>query len=235
MITKIGAAALQQKDNADERPGLGHLATGLGGLGLFGVSAVKAIPLLKNDHGKLTMQEADQLRRMMGADGRLKETGRPMPGMGPAYNPMDHTVHANRTGYAYAHELGHATSRISPRKHRKARITHALLTAGLNNLAPMLNIGTTAGSRVSDNETAQKVLGAVDTATQAATAVNLAEEAQASIRALRAIHKLKGRAAALQAARILGPAFGTYLGTAGVAHGLVPWLTDKTVDLAAGG
>ena len=195
---------------------------------------MKAIPLLKNDHGKLTMQEADQLRRMMGADGRLKETGRPMPGMGPAYNPMDHTVHANRTGYAYAHELGHATSRISPRKHRKARITHALLTAGLNNLAPMLNIGTTAGSRVSDNETAQKVLGAVDTATQAATAVNLAEEAQASIRALRAIHKLKGRAAALQAARILGPAFGTYLGTAGVAHGLVPWLTDKTVDLAAG-
>lgn len=35
MITKIGAAALQQKDNADERPGLGHLATGLGGLGLL--------------------------------------------------------------------------------------------------------------------------------------------------------------------------------------------------------
>ena len=32
MITKIGAAALQQKDNADERPGLGHLATGLGAL-----------------------------------------------------------------------------------------------------------------------------------------------------------------------------------------------------------
>lgn len=234
MITKIGAAALQQKDNADERPGLGHLATGLGGLGLLSVSSAKAIPLLQNDYGKFTRQEAAQLRRMMGADRKLKETGRPMPGMGPAYNPMDHTVHANRTGYAYAHELGHATSRISPRKHRKARITHALLTAGLNNLAPMLNIGTTAGSRVSDNETAQKVLGAVDTATQAATAVNLAEEAQASIRALRAIHKLKGRAAALQAARILGPAFGTYLGTAGVAHGLVPWLTDKTVDLAAG-
>mgnify|MGYP007116218644 CR=1 FL=1 len=35
MITKIGADALQQKDNADERPGLGHLATGLGGLGLL--------------------------------------------------------------------------------------------------------------------------------------------------------------------------------------------------------
>ena len=72
MITKIGAAALQQKDNADERPGLGHLATGLGELGLYRVSAAKARSSLENDLGKLTRQEAEQLSRMMGADGRLR-------------------------------------------------------------------------------------------------------------------------------------------------------------------
>lgn len=237
MITKIGAYLQQQEDKTKDTVGLGHLAAGLGGMATLEASSRKVAPLLREDSGKLTTYEADQLTRMMGGNRKIRVSDpseSPFSSRGPRYSPDDHTVYADKSGYAFAHEMGHATSPLAPRKHRGIRLGHAFLTTGVNNLSPLINIGTTLGQRASDNETTRKVLGAVDTATQVATAANLAEEAQASIRALRAINKLKGRAAALQAARIYVPAFGTYLGQAGFSHGLVPWLTNKAYDLVGG-
>lgn len=237
MLTKIGTILNDQEDEGKGNVGFGHLATRLGGLALKKVSIKKFIPEYVKDFGKLTQKESRQLKRLLGANRKTRVSGlseSPLSSRGPHYNPFDDTVYADKSGYIYAHELGHATSRLAPRKHRGLRLGHAYLTAGLSNLSPLINMGTTLGRRSSDNETTQKVLGAVETATQAATAANLAEEAQASIRALRAINKLKGRAAALQAARIYVPAFGTYLGQAGFSHGLVPWLTNKAYDLVGG-
>lgn len=181
----------------------------------------------------LTISEAlgfgdKNVRSALKKDKALKFVGAPI-GIS-AYDPETHIVMGNKNSYITAHELGHATGLMG--KNRALGKAMALFShgpfRGVPTLAPISEAirGARKGYAEESGKPEQdsRMLDAATYVGRASTAAQLAEEAQASIRGLHAIGKIQGRNGVIQAAKLLGPAFGTYLGAAAGSHLLAPYL-----------
>ena len=136
----------------------------------------------------------------------------------------DHIVQAPLKSYVLAHELGHATSPML-KLHRATRSLSNVLLGSLLLSYPLTKAYEAyAKARNPEGyaEKDHKELDALNTAGLTANAVQLGEEAQATLRGAYAIGKISGAAKGLKALASLSPAYGTYLAAFLAAHKLAP-------------
>ena len=217
------------KNNKDDKPqsNIG-LAAGLGGLGLNLGAAAYLIGRQNRGANKklqLTEEEADRLYDQLGAGKsrvKVREVSGPYKELGSYYDPSTNSVHSVKTDPIYGHELGHATSKVMP-SNRTGRLWGTFYSHGIGmRLSPLARFST--GFHEGYTGKKSNVDKGINYATGGGTALALAEEGQASLRAYNALKKLKGAAYANNVLKkIYIPAYATYAGTAALAHGLAPW------------
>lgn len=240
MITKLGREIVETQPpekTLGQSLGVGLAAGALGRTGAMAAIMPAALPLagkaLMSGH-ELTRAESERLIRiMLGNRGDISVREPVIPIFDPSrFEPRTKTVVAPKDSYVLAHELGHATGLMG--KNRILGQLGPLFTHGLGGplLAPIITSVNSAQkaynreiglSRGEDS----KALDVLNTAAQIGTAGQLAEEAQASIRGINAIGKIQGRGGMLHAAKVFGPAFGTYALGALASHGIAPWIGGK--------
>lgn len=241
MITKIGKEIDRKRKKSFEESALVGTAAGIAApVSATAISQLVAIPLamkvMLSKSQDLTPLEGDQLiKDMVGnrTDINVVDTaGSRLGRLQSHFNPSNKTVMAPKDSYILAHELGHATGLMGKNKtlgNLGAFFSHVL---GGPKLAPFVR-GIDSAQKAYNREVGlpesedSKTLGALSTAAQIGTAAQLAEEGQASIRGIRAIGKLQGKAGMIRAAKILGPAFGTYVAAAVGSHAVAPWVGGK--------
>lgn len=211
------------------------LRAGCGGAGVGQLAGMAAsIPLLGylgpkfKTQQDLTKQELRALRKNMRVPSSVRVEKIPWNRrlLGPHYDFQTHTVHTdNPRSYSSAHEFGHATGPLTFKRLRRPYI--AGYRVGMS-LLPGLAAGLNAANQqqfLRDKEEGgmgSKILSGLDVASKAGTGVVLAEEGQATARALRAIHAVQGKAGLLRGAKLLLPAYGTYLAQALGHHFIAP-------------
>lgn len=214
---------------------IGRTAGGIGA-GLLGMAA-EAIRAGDGSDMPVTDAEDKAIRRDLGVDAGVSRAGE-MPGCGPAYTYGDRTVHADlRDPAALAHEYGHASSPLMPGDGAAALRVAEAIQAGVAGAA--LAEGERACRRAMADagvegaaEAARALDGAVWTS-RAASAFHLMDEGQASVRGLKAIARVRGPKAALDATKSLAPAYGTYVAQAVGSHVVAPLAGDAMGRLAA--
>ena len=230
--------------NASENKSSGVLGTTLGtGAGAIAggtTTAVLATPIagamfyneVKNKQPDMTSAEFSKLK-----DAFLRGKKNPpkffaLPGVfniGSHYNPSTNTVASSPRSYIAAHELGHATGPVGADSSKAVR---GIVNAGyrLSKLAPIaraLQGYTQAYNKEMGIEpgTGQNVIDALGTASMVGTGIQLTEEGQATLRALKKIREVQGGAGMRRALmRTLGPAYLTYLAGAAGSHAVAPWV-----------
>lgn len=185
----------------------------------------------------LTPSEGDRLFKDMVGNRKIIFEEAPSP-MTSYYDPKARKVVSSKTSYILAHELGHATGPLGLNSN-----IGSLLTKTINKLRkPRFTALTEAINSARDAWRRKKGLPEEDgiNITQSATnigrlasALNLVEEAQASLRGIAAINKIKGKAGVVGAAKILGPAFGTYVAPEVGSHVIAPWVGGMIGSFAA--
>lgn len=242
LLTKVAEKrnkTVSKEDDAIDRSMAIGASVPLGTTSAIVGSSLPAIPLaLKYDKLKgkgLSDEEAAKIIKHLRPDGIKLEH---MNDLGSHYDAISDTVRSNKNSYILAHELGHASGLL---RNGRLGAFGALITHGIGHpiFASAVRGAEAANKAYNkakgiDDGTGTKVLDAAGTGTQIASGLQLAEEAQASLRGLAAIKKVHGMRGALQAAKVLGPAFGTYLGGAIGAHALAPYIGERLGEYMAG-
>lgn len=241
MITKLGKEIERERKKSLGESALVGTAAGIGApLTATVATQLAAIPLALKAIGsrsqELTPAEGKKLiKDMVGVRRNIKVvdiSGSRIARLRSHFNPHTQTVVAPKDSYILAHELGHATGLLG--KNKTLGRLGAFFTHGLGGpkWAPLLR-GIDSAQKAYNREIGlpesedSSTLGALSTATQIGTAAQLAEEGQASIRGIRAIGKLQGKAGMIRAAKMLGPAFGTYAAAAVGSHAIAPWVGGR--------
>lgn len=242
MITKLGKEIANERHKSLGESALVGTAAGIAAPVSATAAARLAInPLIRRVRAAsraqdLTLAEADQLiRDMVGNKSNIAimdTSGSRFMRLMSHFNPMTQTVVAPKDSYILAHELGHATGWLGKGKISGTIGTFFTHGLGGRRLAPLVR-GMDSAQKAYNREVGlpesedSATLGALSTTTQLGTAAQLAEEGQASIRGIRAIGKLQGTPGMLRAAKILGPAYGTYAAAAVGSHVVAPWVGGK--------
>lgn len=241
MITKLGKEIEQKRKKSLSESMLVGTAAGIGApltsrVASKPIIAPLARKVLLSRSQDLSPAESNQLiQNMLGTNSKIKvidTSGVPRLLLLSHFNPATQTVVAPKGSYVLAHELGHATGLLG--KNKTLGTIGAFFSNGLGGprLAPFVR-GLDSAQKAYNREVGlpesedSSTLGALSAATQIGTAAQLAEEGQASIRGLKAIGKLQGKAGMLRAAKLLGPAFGTYVAAAVGSHAIAPWVGGK--------
>lgn len=236
MITKLGSGLIESDSQqvSSSFPLGASLAGGV--LGTVGAKAVHKIlrgPLiraaLKPGPHFTDNEGARIINNMLGTRKDIKIDYEAAKNLPSHFSPMKKTVVAPKQSYLLAHELGHATGLFG--KNRILGQLGAIATYGIGGpvLAPIITGMGSAHKAYNrelglSEENDSRTLNTLTAISQAGTAGQLAEEAQASIRGINAIGKIQGRAGMLRAAKVFGPAFGTYALAAAGSHAIAPWL-----------
>lgn len=241
MITKIGKEVERRRKKSIRESALVGTAAGIGApltatVASQLVGTPLALKVMTSKSQDFTPAEADQLIQNMVGNKRninvVDTSGSFIGRLRSHFNPATQTVMAPKDSYILAHELGHATGLLGRGKtlgQIGAFFSHGL---GGPKFAPIVR-GIDSAQKAYNREVGlpesedSTTLGALSTASQLGTAAQLAEEGQASIRGIRAVGKLQGAAGMLRAAKILGPAYGTYAAAAVGSHALAPWVGGK--------
>lgn len=210
--------------------GAGVVAANLAGL--------SGIPLLlknKSLRTDLDAQESQKLREILGAKNIRVEPR--ASELASHFDPYSQTVRANPRSYVFGHELGHATGLMGKNKWlgtAGAFLTHNIGGPVIASAIRGMNSANKAyAAKTGNSEDHSKALDYASKLTQLGTGLQLAEECQATIRALDAIRKIQGNAGALRAAKILIPALGTYGAGAVGAHAVVPYMGRRIGEYGA--
>lgn len=237
MITKTGKTILaaQQKQDAENRGtamAAGGAAGMLGGLTVAQLGAIPTVLAIKDRLGAKDMTDAESSRLIkdMSKGRNIPVDPSFMGGLDSHYNPATGRIRANKNSHVLAHELGHATSIFGSSK--ASQIGRGIFTHGLGSkfLAPVSE--GIKGARDAYNEkmgiTPEEGEGTgLNVATnigRLSSAGMLAEEGQASLRGLRAIGKIQGKAGVMRALGTFLPAYGTYAGRALGSHVVSPYI-----------
>lgn len=197
-------------------------------------ASVTSVPLVRYLTPKLktrdmTEQELSALRKNMGVPSSVRVEKIPWERcrVGPHYDFQTHTVYTdNPRSYSTAHEFGHASGPFTTFRRLRGPYMKGY-RMGISSLSGLM-AGMNAANQeqlLLDNEeggVGSKILSGLDMASKAGTGVMLAEEGQATARALRAIHKIQGKAGLLRGAKIFLPAYATYLAKALGHHFIAP-------------
>lgn len=240
MITKIGKEIISnksEKKSLGQSLGVGAAAGILAPGGASAASWLVARPLARKVLGSASQdlspaESTELIRNMLGPNSKVRVFD--TPGISHLFipshfNPVTQTVVAPKESYVLAHELGHASGLLGKNKivgRIGAYFSHGLGGPALAPLVRSIDSAQKAYNReigLPESEDSS-TLGALSTATRIGTAAQLAEEGQASVRGIRAIGRLQGKAGMLRAAKIFGPAFGTYVAAAAGSHAVAPWL-----------
>lgn len=223
-------------ENLGEQVGAGTFSGLVGGQIGQVTAAAAATPLamraMKNiEHPSLSPQEVDTARKLLRVPQNVKMKTGPWEGWsGPAYDPRTNTIHSRHPGsYGTVHEMGHASGLLN-RKYSKYPM---MLMYGLGRtpLAGVIRASNAANRRYRKEKglkagMGSQILADMDAATKAGAGIMLAEEGQATARALKVLSQIHGRSGLVGGAKALLPAYGTYLATVLGNHVIAPKVGD---------
>lgn len=177
------------------------------------------------------VEELGRLGKLMKVPaGTTLRTGKIEGIIGPTYSPRTRTIYSrypNTVGVA--HEMGHASG---PRGWRFSRYPMMFMNdLGMTTMSGVIRAAHAANQRYLNEKGSKagwgsKLLSGMDVAAKAAAGLVLADEGQATARALMALSKLRGRAGFVTGAKAMIPAFGTDLATVLGNHIVAPKVGD---------
>lgn len=228
--------AAQNPENMKERVWTSALSGLVGGqLGQLGAGAV-AVPLALRaqkdlEQPVLNRDEVNRVRKLLRVPRNITlKSGLQEAWDNPHFDPVTNTIHARNGGsYGAAHEMGHASGFLG-RKFTKYPVSF-MYALGKNPLAGIISAAHAANQRYMKEKGTEagrgsKLLADLDVAGKAGAGVMLAEEGQATARALRALSRVQGRAGLVGGAKALLPAYGTYLASVLGNHVVAPKMGD---------
>ena len=222
-ITKLGNRLL--RSIAEQTAALGGAGAGYlvskGANKLLGKGFVKAVQA-----NRLSPEESERLAKNMLGNKKVSIVQNNDPWKN-GYSPAMNIVQAAKQSNVLAHELGHATGLLG--KNPVVGQAAAEFTYRLGSGAGGVRAVEAASRafREAKGMAPSKADAMASKASQLATAAQLAEEAQASIRGVKAIYDLKGKDAAIQAAKDLLPGYGTYVANAVGSHVVAPAVAKR--------
>jgi len=239
--------ALFQDDKMDTGTGIGAIATGAL-LPATAVPIMKSMKTTKSD-ARLAQSVVAKAEELLGnGNVHLKDGIADMGGGGlftgdpgvfgkaqlDTFGMEPKSIYANKkmstNPYVLAHELGHATNILGTGDGFKNKLFRGLQKSqpigkmGLR-LGPLGSI--IAAAMAEDNDTKSTILNTGSGVTAAAGLPLLLEEALASGRALKTLKGINPNYSRARAAKSLGPAFLSYLGTV-LGSASIPYIVNKT-------